>query len=132
MVVHSELSERPVYDGLLIRYRVRPFPWLAAGWVSRIEGVRPLESFRDVQLQGPFRRWEHLHRFVQTRQGILITDDILYELHLSPLSEPLHEWLVRPRLERLFAYRRAAVERIFSPSPGEAALRPPTSNPSPS
>ena len=66
------------------------------------------EQFRDVQLSGPFARWEHTHRMlphdVDLRQSVL-EDHVEYELPLSRVSHPLAGSFAENELVRLFAYR---------------------------
>ena len=48
--------------GLTIDYRVRVMGW-PVHWRSRISEYDPPRAFRDVQLVGPYRTWDHMHRF---------------------------------------------------------------------
>ena len=63
-------------------------------------------QFRDVQISGPFRRWEHTHLFrPQNSATCILEDRIEYELPLGALGDFLGGWFVRRRLRKLFAYR---------------------------
>ena len=63
-------------------------------------------QFRDVQLSGPFARWEHLHRIVPDGAGACwLTDDIGYRLPGGRLGRIAAGALVRRKLEKLFAWR---------------------------
>ena len=72
--------------------------------------------FRDIQLRGPYRRWEHTHTLTPLAGGTRIDDRIDYELPLGPLGEIAHRLVVRPSLERIFRFRAAAIDRIFEPA----------------
>lgn len=75
-------------------------------WVVEHVDVRPGEQWRDVQLEGPFARWEHTHRFEPTGpQTCRAEDRIEFRLPLGPVGG----WLGRARLER--ALRRAFTYR---------------------
>src|SRR5688572_5512030 len=63
---HVEIVERPeplLRDGARLVLRMRVAPGMTLPWVARHEDVRPGEQFVDVQEQGPFRSWRHVHRF---------------------------------------------------------------------
>lgn len=99
--------------GLLIEYTVRPFPLLPLRWVTRLLAVEEPFRFIDEQLAGPYRFWQHEHRFEPVPGGTRMTDRVDYALPLGFMGAMAHPILVRPRLERIFAYRRAALERRF-------------------
>jgi ligand-binding SRPBCC domain-containing protein len=63
-------------------------------------------QFRDFQLSGPFRRWEHTHRMdPQGPDACILTDGIQYELPLGSIGNLFAGWFVRRKLVRLFEYR---------------------------
>ena len=82
-------------------------------WRSRIEAYEPMRSFVDVQLQGPYRTWRHTHSFAAHPEGTEVRDHIQYSLPLGPLGAAAHALFVRRDLERIFAFRREAIERLF-------------------
>jgi len=66
------------------------------------------QEFTDVQLKGPFARWEHRHLMQAAADGTSILDDrIDYELPLGPIGDLAAGWFVRGELDRLFAFRHA-------------------------
>jgi uncharacterized protein (TIGR01777 family) len=71
-------------------------------WVAAHDGVEPGRRFRDVQLEGPFRRWAHDHDFTSIRGGCRVTDRVEYEL--PALAAPGARY-VQGSLERMFAFR---------------------------
>lgn len=75
-------------------------------WRSRISAVVDGHSFRDVQLAGPFSKWEHTHSMRATRpQGAVLEDSVRYVLPLGWLGRAVAGRSVEKRLERMFAYR---------------------------
>src|SRR6187455_865818 len=60
-IVSSDLQMR---DGLEIDYTLQVLPFLTTSWRTRIVAYDPPRGFTDVQLKGPYRRWEHRHDFV--------------------------------------------------------------------
>jgi hypothetical protein len=88
-------------------------------WKTRIECFEPPARFVDLQLQGPYRHWRHLHEFEETRDGTRMRDVVDYELPLGPLGTVARSLFVRRALTRIFDYRRAAIAEVFPP-PGSA------------
>jgi ligand-binding SRPBCC domain-containing protein len=48
---------------------------------------QPLIEFMDVQLHGPYRVWEHIHRFRDSEGATIIEDVVRYRLPFVPLGE---------------------------------------------
>lgn len=94
-------------------------PPLALRWVAEHTHYEPGRMFRDVQVKGPFARWEHTH--VVEPEGpdaCWLEDRIEYALPLGWLGQLFGGWLVRRKLERMFEYRhRVTREALVSPSP---------------
>ncbi len=77
-------------------------------WELEHTGYREGEEFRDVQRDGPFRSWEHVHR-VEPVDGTrsMLEDTITYRLPAPPLGEILGSAFARDRVERLLRWRHA-------------------------
>lgn len=80
-------------------------------WVARhrdyIDGVQ----FVDEQLEGPFARWRHTHRFEQHNgSACTMTDSVEYALPLGGLGRTFGGGFVRRKLERMFDYRHATLQ----------------------
>jgi ligand-binding SRPBCC domain-containing protein len=108
-------------QGLRLDYRVRALG-IPVRWRSLISVYEPPHVFRDVQLSGPYRRWEHTHRFREAEGGTVVKDRVVYELALGSLGALLHGVLIRRQLEAIFDYRR---DRITARLLREAALAAP-------
>jgi uncharacterized protein (TIGR01777 family) len=82
-------------------------------WNSEITSVTPGREFQDVQLAGPFARWEHTHsmRAAPTGRGSTLEDSVRYALPLGPLGSLVAGRFVRRKLERMFAYRHRVTAR---------------------
>jgi len=90
-----------------LRTRVGP---IRTRWVAEHRDCVEGRMFRDVQVEGPFARWEHLHSFRPEPGGTCILEDrVEYELPGGWLGHAVAGRAVRNRLERLFAYRHATV-----------------------
>jgi ligand-binding SRPBCC domain-containing protein len=97
--------------------QVGPGP-LSLRWVAEHTASQPPHEFVERQLQGPFARWEHRHRFLSVLGRPELTrlrDEVRYALPLGPLGAVADALMVRPFLRGLFRHRhrvtRAAVER---------------------
>lgn len=97
--------------GTLIEYSIGLW-MLPLRWTTRITGWAPPHEFEDTQLRGPYAKWVHRHRFVETPSGTRIEDEVRYRL---PLGTPglIALPLVRRHLARIFAYRTEAVRRVL-------------------
>lgn len=102
-----------IYTGMLIEYNVKPLFGISLFWRTEIVDVQKPYSFVDTQLKGPYRVWEHTHTFTEKENGVLMQDVVKYQLPFGPLGVLANALLVRKKLESLFAFRKAAIERIF-------------------
>lgn len=86
-------------------------------WIVRHEGFEAGRRFVDVMERGPFRSWRHEHRVepIDERSSRLV-DAIEYELPLGRLGQLCGGWLVRRRLDRMFAWRHRVTREAFERS----------------
>ncbi len=87
--------------GLRIRYTIQ---WMGVPleWQTVILADQPPHLFVDGQEQGPYRLWLHTHRFEDTPEGILVSDEVRYRLRLGLLGTLGHRVLVRQQLLAIF------------------------------
>ncbi|MCB0046845.1 MAG: hypothetical protein KDD92_15580 [Caldilineaceae bacterium] len=100
-------------DEMDFTLQVGPLP---IRWQARIEQVSDTQ-FTDRQVSGPFRRWEHTHRFeavspFRTR----VQDAIEIEYARQPLWRAVG-WFMRLNLPLLFAYRGWKTRRLLARYP---------------
>lgn len=100
--------------GTLIDYRLR-LRGVPLRWTSRIEEWETERAFVDRQVRGPYRVWQHRHEFEARAEGTVVRDRVRYALPLGPLGELARIAVVRRDLERIFDFRRQAVQRLFAP-----------------
>ncbi|MBL8765323.1 MAG: SRPBCC family protein [Phycisphaerae bacterium] len=114
----------PMRVGQTIAYsiRVRGIPMR---WLSRITAFDPPRRFVDEQVRGPYALWRHEHLFEALGRRTRCIDRVAYriplDVPLNPVSAVVHRLLVRPELERIFAFRRGAMLERFAPHDGGAA-----------
>jgi ligand-binding SRPBCC domain-containing protein len=89
-------------------------------WTTEIVEWCSPHRFMDVQLRGPYRLWQHTHRFEPFEGGTRMTDEVEYALPLGPLGRLAHALKVRRDLEAVFDYRAERIRGIFS-NPGQGA-----------
>jgi len=100
--------------GMMIAYRVRPVFGLPMTWLSEITLVEEGVRFIDVQHVGPYAVWHHEHAFHDLGDGrVELQDRVTYVLPLGPLGDLAHPWIVKPQLDRIFAFREKAVRELF-------------------
>jgi ligand-binding SRPBCC domain-containing protein len=117
------LTRQPILmqEGTLIDYRLRLFR-VPLHWRARITRWKPPFGFVDEQVRGPYRVWEHTHRFRDDGGATTIEDVVRYERPVAPFGEIFHP-LVRLQLERIFQFRGPAVRNSLLGEP-DASLQP--------
>jgi ligand-binding SRPBCC domain-containing protein len=99
--------------GALLDYRLR-LHGVPVRWRTLIETWEPPHRFVDSQLEGPFARWEHTHLFEAQADGAtVIRDRVRYAIPYGPIGALAHRLFVRHDLERIFDYRRDALNELL-------------------
>jgi ligand-binding SRPBCC domain-containing protein len=110
----TSAASSEIYPGQIITYTVTPLLGVPLEWVTEITHVVPEKLFVDEQRFGPYAFWHHLHRFTARGDCTLVQDCVHYRLPFGLLGRVVHPLLVRPKLERIFSFRRQAVGEILS------------------
>lgn len=108
-------STQQIQSGTEIDYKLK-IHGLPVKWRSRICDWNPEDSFRDIQLKGPYHTWDHTHRFEDLSEGTLLTDQVVYRLPLAGLGGNLMLPWVTQDIERIFSYRRQKTQELFKTS----------------
>lgn len=69
-------------------------------------------SFRDEMEGGPFRRWEHTHRFFADGSETVVDDRVVYALPFGPVGEVASS-LARVGFEPMFRYRHRRTRELL-------------------
>jgi uncharacterized protein (TIGR01777 family) len=86
-----------------LRFRRGPIPLT---WTVKHTAFEPDRMFRDEQVDGPFERWVHTHRFeAEGATRCRVMDEIEWEPPLGALGEAFGRPLVEGDLRRLFRFR---------------------------
>jgi ligand-binding SRPBCC domain-containing protein len=93
-----------VFQGAEYDYHIR---WcgLRLKWRSRIQIYNPPHDFTDIQLIGPYTKWEHTHCFEEKDGETLMSDAVEYRLPLSFAGRTVHALFVKRQLQDIFCYR---------------------------
>jgi ligand-binding SRPBCC domain-containing protein len=104
----------PLGPFAILDYRIR---WLGLPlrWRTFIREYDPPGRFVDVQVRGPYERWEHRHLFVEERGGTWVEDRVTYRLPLGFLGRALHDLLVRRQLTAIWSHRRRRLSELIAP-----------------
>jgi ligand-binding SRPBCC domain-containing protein len=106
-------ADRKMYAGQIIQYIVTPLLGIKAKWVSEITQVAHKEYFIDEQRFGPYAFWHHKHFVKEIEGGVEMEDIIDYKVPLGILGQLVHPFLVKPKLEEIFEYRRKKLIELF-------------------
>jgi ligand-binding SRPBCC domain-containing protein len=102
---------------IAFKFRALPHLPLHEKWTALITDFSLNQSFRDVQKQGPFRRWSHTHTFeakvADGREGTLIHDLVEYEVGFGVIGIFLEKMMFQRLMRSTFEYRKRALEKIF-------------------
>lgn len=83
-------------------------------WIAIHTEYDPPHLFADRQESGPFASWYHRHRFLDDGQGgTLLRDEVEYAVPLGVIGRWLGGWLVRRKLEAMFAYRHEKTKSLI-------------------
>jgi ligand-binding SRPBCC domain-containing protein len=83
-------------------------------WRTYIREYDPPYRFVDVQVRGPWARWEHRHLFLDDEAGgTWVEDRVTYRLPLGPLGRVLHAALVHRQLRAAWAFRQARLAELL-------------------
>lgn len=103
-----------IRDGAHGAFRVRMGAFRVR-WEFEHRGYVEGREFQDFQRSGPFRRWEHTHRFIPDGAAACwLEDRIEYELPMGVVGGLFAGWFVRRKLEKLFAYRHRVTSEAFA------------------
>ena len=85
--VESKFAGKPVKENDLIDYTVRPILNIPMKWKSEITYVNEPYCFVDKQVKGPYKLWIHTHTFEAIQGGVMIHDEVKYDLPLKFVSK---------------------------------------------
>ncbi len=105
--------------GSEVEISIRAFPYFPfrLRWMARITEFAFGEYFQDLQIRGPFRKWEHRHEFATVvrdgRPGTLVRDVVEYEVGHGLAGWLAERWLIRRMIEAGFDYRHRRTAELL-------------------
>ena len=111
----------PLSAGAVLDFSVRVLG-VPVRWRVFVREFDAPYRFVDVQLWGPFARWEHRHRFLEEPApgaaagaplGTLMEDRVTYRLPLAGLGRLAHALGAGRQITRLFDYREERLRELF-------------------
>jgi ligand-binding SRPBCC domain-containing protein len=106
-------ADRPMYAGQIIEYIVTPILGIKTKWVTEITHVVDKEYFVDEQRFGPYTLWHHKHFIKEIDGGVEMEDLLHYKLPFGFLGQLVHPFLVKPKLDEIFEYRKNKLVELF-------------------
>ena len=109
----TDLGDKDIYEGMLIEYTVKPLLGIPLHWKTEIGKIDKPNMFMDNQLKGPYKIWQHTHHFTQKENGVLMEDEVKYQLPFGFIGQITHSLIVKKKIERIFEYRKETLDKIF-------------------
>ena len=106
-------ADRPMFAGQIIQYIVTPLLGIKTKWVTEITHVVEGEYFVDEQRFGPYALWQHKHFIKEIPGGVEMEDIIDYKVPMGILGQLVHPFIVKPKLNEIFEYRRKKLIELF-------------------
>jgi ligand-binding SRPBCC domain-containing protein len=106
-------ADRPMYAGQIIQYIDTPLLGIKTTWVTEITHVVEGAYFVDEQRFGPYALWHHKHFIKEIPGGVEMEDIIDYKVPMGILGQLVHPFIVKPKLDEIFEYRRKKLIELF-------------------
>ena len=118
--VIKDFDGKKMYEGQQISYTVKPLAGLPMKWKTLITSVRDRKEFVDLQLEGPYKLWHHLHIFRETKEGVEMIDIVNYKAPFGFLGRIMEKILIDKKVKGIFDHREIQIRKIFTPNAAAA------------
>jgi ligand-binding SRPBCC domain-containing protein len=102
-----------MHPGMIISYKVSPFPFFRTTWVTEITHVQDKHYFVDEQRFGPYSFWQHQHWLFPSENGVKMMDLVTYKPPLGILGQFANWFFIHKQIQQIFDYRKRALAEIF-------------------
>ena len=109
----TQLDGQEIFEGMIIDYTVRPLFGIPLRWQTEISKVNKPWSFTDRQIRGPYKVWEHTHTYFPEEGGIIMQDEVKYQLPLGIVGRITNSLVVQKKIEDIFAFRKDVLTKMF-------------------
>lgn len=106
-------DDRKMFAGQIIIYTITPLLGIKLQWVTEISHIKDKSFFVDEQRFGPYSFWHHKHFIKEVPGGVEMEDIVHYKVPMGFLGRLVHPFLVKPKLEEIFAYRQKKLVELF-------------------
>ena len=106
-------DEKEMFAGQIIHYHITPLFGIKLQWVTEITHVQYQKFFVDEQRFGPYAFWHHKHFLKEIPGGVEMEDVVHYKVPMGILGQMAHPFLVKPKLDEIFAFRQKKLVELF-------------------
>lgn len=106
-------DDREMFAGQIIHYYITPLFGIKLQWVTEITHVQDQKFFVDEQRFGPYAFWHHKHFLKEIPGGVEMEDIVHYKVPMGILGQLVHPFLVKPKLDEIFAFRQKKLVELF-------------------
>ena len=106
-------DEKEMFAGQIIHYHITPLFGIKLQWVTEITHVQNQKFFVDEQRFGPYAFWHHKHFLKEIPGGVEMEDIVHYKVPMGILGQLVHPFLVKPKLDEIFAFRQKKLVELF-------------------
>jgi len=106
-------DEKEMFAGQIIHYKITPLFGISMQWVTEITHVQDKKFFVDEQRFGPYNFWHHKHFLKEIPGGVEMEDIVHYKVPMGILGQMAHPFLVKPKLDEIFAFRQKKLIELF-------------------
>lgn len=106
-------DDRDMFAGQIIQYIVTPVLGIPMKWVTEITHVHDKKYFVDEQRFGPYDLWHHKHFLKEIPGGVEMEDIVDYKVPMGIIGQLVHPFLVKPKLNEIFEFRRKKLIELF-------------------
>ncbi|MFL6765567.1 MAG: SRPBCC family protein [Sphingomicrobium sp.] len=118
--LHMSLVQGPPLIELGSRVVLKGRRWgIPQSVVSEITAFDAPVTFTDTQVEGPFRKWAHTHRFEAVEGGTRVSDRVEYEPPGGLLGLVARPSLIERDLKWIFEYRTKKLAELLAPDAGQ-------------
>jgi ligand-binding SRPBCC domain-containing protein len=117
--LHMQLEQGPERIALGSRVALKGRRWgVPQRVVSVIQAFEESVLFADEQVEGPFRRWRHTHRFESLGEtATRVSDAIEFEPPGGMLGLIVSASFIEKDLQWIFEFRRQTLIELLGPAP---------------
>ncbi|RRJ89138.1 SRPBCC family protein [Flavobacterium macacae] len=106
-------DDKEMFAGQIIHYYITPLFGIKLQWVTEITHVEDRKFFVDEQRFGPYAFWHHKHFLKEIEGGVEMEDIVHYKVPMGILGQLVHPFLMKPKLEEIFAFRQKKLVELF-------------------